>query len=63
MNDTCENCKYWNKGLCVIHPPQILVIDLRYGAGWGGERDIRRSPATRWPETCSDDWCGEYKER
>ncbi len=51
----CQNCKYWQKtdgdanydGQCRRHTPRILNNLI--------------SQRTVFPETCKDDWCGEFQ--
>ncbi len=52
----CGRCRYWHRpdkkkgeiGQCRRHPPQVVAEDLG---------DIE----TEWPETYSDDWCGDFE--
>ncbi len=51
--ETCGNCRYWKspskpageKGICRHHPPVVVVSG---------------TVSTRFPETKSDEWCGEH---
>lgn len=55
----CKDCKYWDRqncssekgiGSCRKLPPIVKVDD--YGNDYW-----------HWPITCSDDWCGEFKDK
>ena len=54
--NSCETCRFWDrhgegrsKGRCKVHAPAIVVVD--------------GVPLSRWPNTSSDDWCGEWAEK
>lgn len=73
MNDEqqCARCRFWEEirdtlkaddgrkyrgGECRRLPPVVLMGQmptLEVKSGWSGV----------WPETESDDWCGEFKPR
>jgi len=48
----CETCRYWDsvKGLCRRRAPVVRPSE-------------KFSESGHWPETRSDDWCGEYEEQ
>lgn len=58
---TCETCKWWGAaasrpsmythGPCRIVRPDAEVTKI---VGWN---------FAKWPQTHSDDWCGEHKPR
>lgn len=52
---TCASCCYFNAsegqpfGQCMLRPPVVFVLE-------------KRGPFTLRPDTCEDDWCGEWVE-
>ena len=53
---TCKDCRYWecrldDQGPCRRHAPIPAIVDI------GGLNIAGRE----WPETGSDEWCGEHK--
>lgn len=54
--DTCSECSHWkaiseDKGECRRQPPQAITFKV------GDEVQFE----TRFPETSTSDWCGEFK--
>ena len=56
---TCSHCTYWNPkepdrygagGECRISPPEVLPFP------------IDGSPASYWPPTRPDAWCGQFEK-
>lgn len=56
MDRVCANCRWWRgqtgdaHGLCIRHAPLAT----------GG---LHGPVETRWPETASIAWCGDFEER
>jgi len=57
MTDTCKDCRFWKDGKCKRLPPQVI---FRPG-GSGGGVGYYGSAESVWPETRSNDWCGEHQ--
>jgi len=66
MNETCSNCQFYKTsaaipgplatyGECKRHSP--VVMDRAWTHAACG---LQHETATAWPETRSDDWCGDY---
>lgn len=57
---TCETCRYWvqsadpDEGECRVAHPVVVVLADGCGASDG---------YTYFPDTDSDDWCGEHQDR
>lgn len=54
MSDTCVNCRYWAGQRFARPVLPYEMVECR-----------RHAPAhayapTKWPQTQSDDWCGEF---
>jgi hypothetical protein len=65
----CKDCKFWRGdpktgiGKCHRYPPKggthVYSTD-----SWEGDMDgVSSSAYWSFPETDSDDWCGEFKEK
>jgi hypothetical protein len=55
----CDGCRFWEQvdvraevGMCRINPPVTLPIPAH--------NESEREWETRWPETLSVDWCGQF---
>jgi hypothetical protein len=60
MNQTCKTCRWWDifsadgkEGFCRAHPPTV-VPNQEVG-------DFKPVSFTEWPQTNSDDFCGEWQ--
>jgi hypothetical protein len=54
--EACGSCRYWkpgesDAGQCRRHAPQSIVFDV----------DETLQFQSRFPETATDDWCGDYQ--
>lgn len=55
--EACGSCRYWKleakagAGQCHRHAPQSIVFKV----------DEKLQMESRFPETASDDWCGDYQ--
>lgn len=65
MNENCGSCRFWNVddeepelGQCRRFPPApfFKIHDNNTGHPSGFVID----PGEGYPETCFDEWCGEY---
>lgn len=61
----CQECWFWvrverDHGLCRRHAPKAFVVQR--GAGPETDDSSVTGPNwAGWPETCEDDWCGEWR--
>ena len=57
-NQTCASCRFWlrfssdDSGMCRRRAPSPVILP-------GFELS---SAESTWPQTCDDDWCGEWEE-
>lgn len=64
----CKDCRFWDNedrgeddvfGFCRRHAPTPFVAYTYQG----DERRLLDNTEASWPETCLDEWCGEFNPR
>ena len=50
LNESCNNCEYWEDDLCCHRYPPLVVL----------RSPTMQTHITLWPSVEADDWCGEW---